>query len=123
MGVWGAGNFEADGALDYLGMALVGPLVRKMRSVVANPSLAEGDERTSAEIMVAVEILCLLCEQCDAVPPSPEEVEEAETAYLSSWDGYIDKLRPDPDYKRDRRQVISSTFRRLHALATIWHSS
>lgn len=123
MGVWGAGNFDSDAALDYLAAQLVDPLVQKMRSVIEHPARAEGDERSSAEIVVAVEVLCLLCEQCNAAPPKPEEVEKAETAYLASWDGYIDRLQPDPEYKRERRQTIASTFRRLHALATTWHSS
>lgn len=121
VGVWGASNFEGDGALDYLAKAIVEPLIAKIASVLAEPSLAEPDEPSAAEIMVAVEVLCLLCKHCGAVPPKPELIREASEVYLRVWDGYIDKLMPKPDYKRERREVIKSTWQRLHQLAQDWH--
>lgn len=120
MGLWGADNLECDGALDYLATEIVNPLVEKLRSVTVNPGLAEPDEPTSSEIMVAAEVLCLLCERCNAVPPAPTVVQQCRDTYLRVWDGYIDKLMPKPDYKRERRRVIEATFQRLLQLAQAW---
>jgi hypothetical protein len=121
MGVWGVGNFQSDAALDYLGTDIVDPLVAKLQEVVDNPRRAEPDERTSAEVMVAVEVLCALCERCRAVPPEPGLVEECRAAYLRVWDGYIDKLDPSPEFKEERRRVIESSFAELAKLSGDWH--
>lgn len=121
MGVWGAGNRQSDAALDYLGTGIVDPLVAKLRAIIANPRLAEPDDRASAEVMVAVDVLCLLCERYGAVPPNPELVEECRAAYLPVWDGYIDKLDPKPGFKEQRRTAIESSFAELGRLARDWH--
>jgi hypothetical protein len=51
------------------------------------------------------------------VLPSTEKVGKWKQAYLARWDGYIDALEPDPDYKKKRRDVIAETFDRLERLA------
>ncbi|WP_430332977.1 hypothetical protein [Rhodococcus sp. ACT016] len=38
--------------------------------------------------------------------------------YLRVWDGYIDELEPNDDYKIDRRAVLVGTFERAIAVAT-----
>jgi hypothetical protein len=121
MGVWDAGNFQSDYALDYLSTNIIGPLVAKLEAVVDNPQLAEPDERVSAEVMVAVEVLCVLCTRCGGVPPKPQLVEECRSTYLRVWDGYIDKLSPKPDFKEERRRVIESSFAELARHARDWH--
>jgi Domain of unknown function (DUF4259) len=113
MGVWGAGNFTNDEALDYLEAEVVEPLAKQMMKVLNNPHLAEPDEPTSARIMAAVEILALLAEQCNASPPHSGAVEQCKAAYLEIWDAYIDKLGPTPGFKEERRKVIAATFDRL----------
>lgn len=121
MGTWGASNFQEDKALDYLATDIVGPLVRKLEALIANPALAEPDERAAAEIMVAVEVLSLLCESCNAAPPKPALVKKAADTYLRVWDGSIDRLQPDPDFKRERRRVLETSFARLHQVASDWY--
>ncbi|VTR94944.1 Uncharacterized protein (Fragment) OS=uncultured bacterium PE=4 SV=1 [Gemmata massiliana] len=121
MGVWGAGNFQSDAALDYLGSGVVAPLIAKLQAIVSNPRLAEPDERASAEVMVAVDVLCELCERLGAVPPEPELVEECGATYLRVWEGYIDKLSPKPGYKAERRRAIETSFDELLWLARKWH--
>ena len=121
MGVWGAGNFQSDAALDYLGSGIVAPLIAKLQAIVSHPRLAEPDERMSAEVMVAVDVLCELCERLGAVPPEPELVEECGATYLQVWEGYIDKLSPEPGHKEARRRAIETSFAELLRLARKWH--
>jgi hypothetical protein len=121
MGVWGAGNFSNDAALDYLGSGIVAPLIRKLEAIVENPSLAEPDERTSSEAMVAVDVISTLCERFGAIPPEPELVEACGSTYLRVWEGYIDRLDPKPDYKQARRAAIEASFGELARLARQWH--
>jgi len=121
MGVWGPGNFQRDAALDYMSSDIVKPLVAKLREIVDNPTNAEPDDPTADEVMVAVEILCVLCERCRAVPPGPGLVEECRSIYLKVWDGYIDRLSPKPEYKKERRDIIEASFAELARLAHKWH--
>jgi hypothetical protein len=120
MGTWEAGNFDNDEALDYVA-EIQAPLLHQLEHIIADPHLAEPDEPTSARVMAAAEILAILCEQCNAVPPKPDIVTQCQEAYLPVWDGYIDRLEPDPEYKLERRKVIQATFERLLNLARQWH--
>ena len=122
MGTWGSGIFQNDVALDYLA-EIQEALVKRMEQIIANPSLAEPDEPTSAEVMVAVEIAAMLCEQFNAVPPEPDFIELCRDTYLQVWDGYIDKLAPNPDYKTERRETIGASFEKLLRRSQQWHSS
>src|SRR5690606_2174139 len=74
MGAWGNGNFEQDGALDFVWREVQQPLLQKVRTVVEEPVLAEADEPDSGPIVAAVEILSLLSEHVNAAPPKPDEV-------------------------------------------------
>lgn len=122
MGVWGAGNFEQDGALDFVWSDVQQPLVRQIEKMIVDPECAEPDEPDSSKIMAAVEILALLCEHVNAVPPKPSDVASWRKAYLKVWDDYIDELTPKEDYKAARRRVIVETFDRLAAVSKKWHS-
>jgi hypothetical protein len=113
MGVWGAGNFNNDDALDYLTAEVAEPLAKQMMRVLNNPQLAEPDEPASARIMAAVELLSLLSEQYHVQPPHSGAIEQCKVTYLKVWEGYIDKLNPAPGFKEERREVITSSFDRL----------
>ena len=52
----------------------------------------------------------------DGVPP-PETVAEWKQKYLAIWEACIDGLSPEPNYKRQRREVLVATFERVERLA------
>jgi|SRR6185369_10317077 len=110
MGTWGAGNFDSDGALDYLGDH-IDSLVEKINECFeAGAGL---DEEGESELMPTVELLVILAEQCPAAPPKPEEVKTWKKRYLKTYDSEIDDLDPQEGFKEERRAVIEQTFDRL----------
>jgi hypothetical protein len=121
MGVWGAGNFSNDAALDFVASAVVKPMTTQLRKVVENLALADPEEH-SFEVLAAVEILAVVCEGINAYPPPSELVEQCRDVCLRGWDQGIDKLDPKPGYKEERRAVIAATFERLLKVCRHWES-
>jgi hypothetical protein len=121
MGVWGAGNFQQDNALDFLWREVQLPLVRQIEKVLPDPACAQADDPDSGPIMAAVEVLAVLAEQVNAVPPKPEEVTQWRDVFLPAWDRTSDDVYFRIEDVAARRQVILATFERLQALATKWH--
>jgi hypothetical protein len=117
MGTWGAENFANDNALDWLRSAIERPLIETIEM-----NLRDQNEVNDQVIMAAVEVLAVLSEQLRAVPPEPEKIIGWRDSYLRAWDSYIDSLSPKDDYKRERREVIVTTFGRLLAAANAWHA-
>jgi hypothetical protein len=117
MGVWGAKNLQNDHAADYFAGDILAPLKKKLQLVIDHPRAAEPDNRESAQIMVAVEVLAVLCEQMTGTPPKAELVARCRDTFLRVWDEYIDKLQPSPEFKAERRGVIVATFDRLLRVA------
>ena len=115
MGTWGTGNFENDGALDYVGR-LVGDLTNTITRCFDTDN-ASLDEDGESELMPSVAIIAILSERCGAAPPKPEVVESWRSKYLAIYDEQIDELEPDPDYKVERRKTIDATFAELTQLA------
>lgn len=113
---WGAGNFEDDSVLYWLGDDVVRPLCETIES-----GLQRQHEQNDYVIVAAVEVLAVLCEQIRAEPPEPERVASWRESYLRAWDGYSDALHPRGDYKSERRAVIVATFDRLHLAAKRGH--
>lgn len=111
MGTWSAGNFENDGALDFVG-DLVDQLIEGIERCFEE-SGADLDEEGEAVLVPSVEIISLLCERCNAAPPDPEAVKSWKEEYLEIYDAQIDQLDPDPDYQVERRRTIEQTFDRL----------
>jgi hypothetical protein len=129
MGTWGPGNFENDTAADHL-MDLCQPLVTEIEEAMQEPASLEPDDDAADIVMANLEIIACLSEHLGryehselgrflypCVLPSTEKVAKWKQAYLARWDGYIDALEPDPDYKKKRRDVIAETFDRLECLA------
>lgn len=116
MGTWGPGNFQNDGALDYLS-EIVGQLVRNITDAFKGTK-ADPDELGDSVLMPSVAILAVLCEHCNAHLPQKDRIREWKRKYLQNWDSHIDELDPKPDYKLRRREVISATFDRLEELAS-----
>ncbi|RYX81276.1 DUF4259 domain-containing protein [bacterium] len=111
MGTWGEGNFDNDGALDYVG-GLINQLMDKI-----NACFAEGDvylDEEGEEIIIpSVHIISLLSEECKAAPPKPDSVVEWRDKYLTLFDEQIGGLDPAGDFAQKRREVIEATFDKL----------
>lgn len=115
MGTWAAGNFDSDGALDYVA-GIVEQLTKTIGSCLdeGNPDLDEGGE---SELMPSVAIIKVLSEHCGAAPPKPDVIDSWRSQYLAIYDEQIDGLDPDTDYKNERRTTIDRTFTELIALS------
>jgi hypothetical protein len=122
MGTWGAGNFDNDGARDWLGEVMT-RLEREIDACLATPGRADLDEDGEGVLMPTVAILTVLAEHCDAPPPVAVTVRTWRAAYLAIFDDQIDDLEPAPGFKDERRQVIEATFAKLEAQAlAFWQS-
>ena len=120
MGTWAAGNFDNDGALDYVGEVMDG-LVARIEGVFAEEGAADLDEYGEAVIMPSVHIISLLHEHCHAAPPKPAVVAGWKSRYLAIFDEQIDDLEPAGDFASERRAVIENTFTKLETQArTFW---
>lgn len=116
MGTWGEGNFDSDGARDYLNEVVVS-FIGRIETCLADEELSRLDEDGESILMPSVEILALLCEQFRARPPEESRVKEWKEKYLQIYDEEIDGLEPAPGYKEERRKAIEATFDRLIAQA------
>jgi hypothetical protein len=123
MGAWGNGNFDQDGALDFVWREVQQPLLQKVRSVVEAPFLAEADEPESGPIVAAVVILALLSEQVNAAPPKPGEVTLWKATFLKAWDRTAADVYFRQEDLIERRSIIAATFDRLALLAVKFHST
>ena len=101
MGVWGAGNFDNDYALDF-----VSEIAETVKDELSPPEDVEDIE----VVMGAVAVYKALVEHCSAAPPTSEELLSLKQSIIDIYDKSIDELDPAPDYKVARRQVIIETF-------------
>ncbi|HTU22532.1 MAG TPA: DUF4259 domain-containing protein [Gemmataceae bacterium] len=114
MGVWGAGNFANDEALDYA-HELVDRMIEQVESTVASEHGMEPDEPDSFRLMCNIELMCLIGQYAGLSMPEAKKVKRWKKTYLAVWDGYIDGLDPKPGFKEERRAVIVQSFDRLIA--------
>ena len=121
MGAWGNGNFEEDGALDFVWREVQQPLLRKIQMMVEKPVYAEADEPDSGSIVAAVEILALLSEHVNAAPPKPNEVANWKQTFLEAWDRTAADVYFRQEDVMERRSIIAATFDRLAASAVKFH--
>lgn len=119
MGSWGPGNFQNDGALDWLA-EVVDDLEETVLSRIES-STADIDEEGESHVMPAIELLATLADRHGAIPPHPDVVSSWAANYLGRYDGKIDAIAPSEDYKKQRRAVIEATFERLLAAARNFH--
>jgi hypothetical protein len=115
MGTWGPGNFQNDGALDYLG-DLCEQLTATIDKVLADGAAA-ADEEGESTLVPAVAVLTLLAERLNGVPPKPEKVAGWRTAYLAAFDATMPGLDPKGTFIGERRPVVEQTFANLEAQA------
>ena len=113
---WGEGNFDNDGAMDFLSMQTM-QLTATINAVAGDAARLELDEDGETLFMPSVELLALLCERYNAEPPRPAVVKQWHENYLAVYDRGIDQLKPSPEFKIGRRKAIEKTFRWLESLA------
>lgn len=123
MGVWGPGNFDSDTAADGLGELtdhIIGNIAEQFQDPSDDTAL-EPDEWGGDMVPAWLEILIQLVEpaRVGANIPSVAVLSEWRERYLRVWDGYIDELGPSEDFKTQRRAVLTGTFDKAIALATI----
>jgi len=116
MATFSADNFGNDGAQGYLAM-LTAKLVATIKEVLADAERLAPDEDGETLLMPSVEVLALLCERYGTAPPKPATVRQWGAKYLAAFDRGIDRLKPTPEFKAERRRVIEKTFRWLGGLA------
>ena len=116
MGTWATGNFDSDGALDYLATVMTG-FTTIVTACLKDTSRAALDEDGESVLMPTVAIILSLLEYCKAAPPEPNLVADWSEKYLQIFDEQIDYLEPALGYKEARRQVIETTFQQLQAQA------
>lgn len=112
MGTWGVGNFESDGALDYMGET-IDAFVARIEECLEDEERSRLDEDGESVIVSTVAILSVLYEHCRAPAPEPDVVEQWKEQYLAIFDDQIDGLDPAEGYKEERREVIEETFDKL----------
>jgi len=116
MGTWGAGNFDSDGALDYIGEVADG-LEDRIEECFADEESSALDEDGETVLMASVAILSVLCEHCKAPPPKPDIVARWKQRYLDIFDEELHSLETVQGYTEERRAVIEETFNKLQARA------
>jgi uncharacterized protein DUF4259 len=112
MGTWAEGNFENDGALDYVG-ELIDSLSARVEEILADEERSLLDEEGEAVLVPSVEIISILCERCKAAPPKEKTVKQWHKRYLQLFDEQIGDLDPEGGFEAARRQVIENTFKKL----------
>lgn len=105
MGVWGAGNFENDYALDVrieIEKAITTPLERFVKD--PDPQI-----ETLDDLMASIEIHIALIRYCGTDSPEKRFTSKLRRKILRLYDNEIDTLKPDAIYKRQRRSVLVKT--------------
>ncbi len=113
MGTWGEGNFDNDGALDYLAEITTG-LVKTIEETLADEIMASLDEDGEAKLVPSLDILATLRENYSyIILPKVEKIESWKSSYLKIYDEQIDDLTLKQGYKEQRRATIEATFDKL----------
>jgi hypothetical protein len=109
MGTWGAGNWDSDAALDFLGTEM-DRHVRAITDILADRERFSLDEDAEGELMPRIAILTVLCEQCRGSLKRSVDLVAWKAQYLEMYDDQIDDLQPREGYRQQRRAVIEATF-------------
>src|SRR6476646_1436739 len=113
MGTWGAGNFDSDGAFDFIDEQ-IDRYITLVTEICADEEYRfRLDEDAEAELMPSIELLIFLCEHCGGVLPTGLDIAAWKQRYLAMYDADINYLEPSPEIKEERRAVIERTFDRL----------
>lgn len=112
MGTWAEGNFDNDGALDFVG-GLIDDITAKIDECFADEEASRLDEEGEAVIVPGVHIISMLSENCKAAPPQTAVVAKWKSQFMAIFDEQIGELEPAEGYEQKRRAVIEATFSKL----------
>ena len=113
MGTWGPGNFENDAALDMV-QEVLGVAKTEIEAFCASGRVGVEDLE---EILAAMAVHLALHEHCNASAPNPDLARTLREKVLRIYDAEIDSLKPDEDYKAERRAAIVETVTRYEEAA------
>lgn len=84
-----------------------------------DPVEIEPDEYWGVAVPCNLELLHLIAQQhyVGVNLPDPGTIADWKDRFLAVWDGTIDGLEPQPDYKEQRRERLVRTFDQLAELA------
>lgn len=116
MGTWGAGNFDNDGAKDYMD-EVIAKFSLDIENCLLDKTRSAIDEDGEAILMPNVAIITVLCQHCEVAPPKLERIRNWKQSYLEIYDAQADDLFFKSEAKDARRLVIEKTFQELEALA------
>jgi len=113
MGTWGEGNFDNDGALDYMA-EITTRLVKTIEETLKDKVMAGLDEDGEAKLVPSLDILTTLRENYQhIVLPEAGKIESWKSEYLKIYDEQIDDVALVQGYKEQRRATIEATFDKL----------
>jgi hypothetical protein len=116
VGTWGAGNFDNDSALDYMG-EVEEFLINRIEEILADEDRCALDEDGEGVLMPTLNIMSVLHEHCRLGLPERETVLRWKAQYLFVFDEQIDGFDPKPGHREARRAIIEATFLKLEAQA------
>jgi len=112
MGTWDTGNFDNDGARDFLD-ELIERLSETVGEILADDQRAALDEDGEAVVMPTIDLLAVLCDRYGSTAPAAATIVAWRERYPQIFDDQIDDLAPAAGFKDERRAVIVHTFERL----------
>jgi hypothetical protein len=112
MGTWGSGNFENDGALDFVG-DVIKEFSDRIERLFEEEEAADIDEVGEAELVPMVRLITVICGESGGVPPKRARVETWKRQYLRIYDDQIEELDTEGAFADERRAVIEHTFDEL----------
>jgi hypothetical protein len=116
MGTWGAGPFQNDAALDFVG-EIRDQLVEAIESFVRAPRIDEGFD----EAFAAVALLNLVAGGSPAYRPKPEDARRWREALLKCFDEQIEELSPQEGFVEQQRGALLGHLDMLIANCAAFH--
>mmetsp|Transcript_7476 Transcript_7476/g.15915 ORF Transcript_7476/g.15915 Transcript_7476/m.15915 type:complete len:123 (+) Transcript_7476:153-521(+) len=109
MGRWGAGNFECDGACDYI-VDLVEKLSKRIDEVLDAEDGCWIEDDGDDELVPSVVVVTMLAKECGGAPPKPDVVETWKTRYLALCEEQLPGLGGSESFICERLEVLTKTF-------------
>ncbi len=119
MGTWGEGNFQSDGAMDFVASVTGRWEAEVQRALGLGRSTRTLHlDQLEDYVMPRVGLLLALAREGIDAPPEPTKVRAWRDRYLAIWDREVKTLGPARGYARKRRAVLARTFEELLRLGS-----